>query len=262
MTAPPISSTANAEAPAIWICFADNGNIRAWTRDHNRKELFRLQGLDMQPFYQSLAKATEGKAGMAEGQALVRRSTAGTGLRVGAADAVQPATSEIMDVTAGETAPLSSSSEHDLAIQIERLIFKHVKVREIFDGALEFVGTSAAADAILDELNSRAQQTQWQPIETAPRDGTAILIFDPKAGWAGNPRDSYMPRDALGANELSYYGDDPRLLWYDDHRFAIGYWRPWPGGGWGNRNSSKVTPTHWMPLPEGPSLPSTEGQSQ
>lgn len=38
------------------------------------------------------------------------------------------------------------------AIGIERLIFKHVKVREIFDGALEFVGVSAAADAILAAL--------------------------------------------------------------------------------------------------------------
>jgi hypothetical protein len=54
---------------------------------------------------QSQAKATEGKAGMAGVTDTVRRSTAGTGLLVGEADAVQPATSEIMDVTAGETAP-------------------------------------------------------------------------------------------------------------------------------------------------------------
>lgn len=56
---------------------------------------------------QSRAKATDGKAGMAVGTPHVRRSTAGTGLRVGVADAVLPATSEIMDVTAGETAPVS-----------------------------------------------------------------------------------------------------------------------------------------------------------
>jgi hypothetical protein len=55
----------------------------------------------------SQAKATEGKAGNAEGTPLVRQTTTGTGLRVGAADAVQPATSEFMDVTAGETAPNS-----------------------------------------------------------------------------------------------------------------------------------------------------------
>ena len=58
---------------------------------------------------ESRTKATKGKTGMAVGQAHVRRSTAGTGLRVGEADAVQPATSEIMDVTAGETVPNSSS---------------------------------------------------------------------------------------------------------------------------------------------------------
>ena len=55
----------------------------------------------------SRAKATKGKAGMAVGTPHVRRSTAGTGLRVGAASAVLPATSEFMDVTAGETAPLT-----------------------------------------------------------------------------------------------------------------------------------------------------------
>lgn len=47
----------------------------------------------------SQAKATKGKAGMAVDTVHVRGSTAGTGLRVGAADAVQSATSEIMDVT-------------------------------------------------------------------------------------------------------------------------------------------------------------------
>lgn len=57
---------------------------------------------------ESQAKATEGKAGMAGGvEAPVRGSTAGTGLRVGEASADLPATSEFMDVTAGETAPNS-----------------------------------------------------------------------------------------------------------------------------------------------------------
>jgi hypothetical protein len=60
-----------------------------------------------------------------------------------------------------------SSAVNEVALAIERLIFKHVKVREIFGGALEFVGTSAAADAILDEINSRAQRTpawhDWTP---------------------------------------------------------------------------------------------------
>lgn len=56
---------------------------------------------------ESQAKATKGKAGTAGAPVTgpVRRSTAGIGLRVGEAGADQPATSEHMDVTAGETAP-------------------------------------------------------------------------------------------------------------------------------------------------------------
>ena len=46
-----------------------------------------------------VAKATKGKAGTAGVKGPVRRSSAGTGLRVGEAVAVQPATSEIKDAT-------------------------------------------------------------------------------------------------------------------------------------------------------------------
>ena len=67
----------------------------------------------------------------------VRRSTAGTGLRVGEADAVLPATSEIMDETAGETAPNSpppvrpvewpaaagQTAPHPVAIAVAGLLF-------------------------------------------------------------------------------------------------------------------------------------------
>lgn len=56
---------------------------------------------------ESRAKATKGKAGTAVVTGHVRRSTAGTGLRVGEAGAAQSATSEFMDVTAGETALIS-----------------------------------------------------------------------------------------------------------------------------------------------------------
>lgn len=53
------------------------------------------------PFeFESQAKATEGKAGMAGVNGPVRRSTAGTGLRVGEASADLPATDEVMAVTA------------------------------------------------------------------------------------------------------------------------------------------------------------------
>jgi len=90
----------------------------------------------------------------------------------------------------------------------------------------------------------------WRDMESAPRDGTPILIYDPDAGFAGQPREHHMPDGALTAGECIYRLNDPRLQWYDDRRYAIGYWRPW--GGWGNRNSATVTPKCWQPLPSPP----------
>jgi len=110
----------------------------------------------------SQAKATEGKAGNAEGTPLVRQTTTGTGLRVGAADAVQPATSEFMDVTAGETAP-SSDYDHGYADGVEWATKKYAP------------GTSDSAP----NHQPHAVSQGWQDIETAPRDGTPFLCFHP-----------------------------------------------------------------------------------
>ena len=59
---------------------------------------------------------------------------------------------------------------------------------------------------------------QWQPIETAPKDGTWVLIW---CGWVGHPRSS---------------------------AFEHGSWQnlPWVA------NSKDYNPTHWMPLPAPP----------
>lgn len=104
--------------------------------------------------------------------------------------------------------------------------------------------TEEAARRIAEALNG------WQPIESAPKDGRPILIFEPKLSFGGRPETCHMPREAMAPNEFTYRYDDPRLQWFDDCRFAVGYWRPW--GGWGNRNSATVEPTHWMPLPAPP----------
>lgn len=60
--------------------------------------------------------------------------------------------------------------------------------------------------------------TEWQPIETAPKDGTEIIVL-------------------MGAKDI-------RLGWY----FA-------PSSttrGWLDQSSKKIRPTHWMPLPDPP----------
>lgn len=84
----------------------------------------------------------------------------------------------------------------------------------------------------------------WQPISTAPKDGTPILIWEPGPHAFGN-RERH--------NEYDERGKVISFAEYDDVRWAIGYWRP--TGSWGNRNAARVNPTHWMPLPAPPVTP-------
>lgn len=78
----------------------------------------------------------------------VRRSTAGTGLRVGEAVAVLPATSEVMDVTAGETATNSETTnrEHSSAAASGT-------TREVPGGSV--IGPAPAAHSARPATNSR-----------------------------------------------------------------------------------------------------------
>lgn len=69
--------------------------------------------------------------------------------------------------------------------------------------------------------------SEWQPIETAPKDGKSVILFDPSRGG-----------------------------FVADQRFIFAHWSGWGGGIWENTNSGgklmNGNPTHWMPLPEPP----------
>ena len=67
-----------------------------------------------------------------------------------------------------------------------------------------------------------AQKLQWQPIETAPKDGTEILVCGPL-------------RDGSG-------------VYRDVTRWPNGWSGKWPVAYMHNSDE----PTHWMPLPEPP----------
>lgn len=68
----------------------------------------------------------------------------------------------------------------------------------------------------------------WQPIETAPKDGTAILICRNRPLGPCGMRVSYFDGD-----------DDADYPWHADDG-ADGF------------NHHKDWPTHWMPLPAPP----------
>lgn len=71
--------------------------------------------------------------------------------------------------------------------------------------------------------------TEWQPIETAPKDGTKILIYvlgEPIVCWWAKP---------------GQYGDDVTGGWFADHYHDMYCYDP-----------EFYTPTHWQPLPPPP----------
>lgn len=68
----------------------------------------------------------------------------------------------------------------------------------------------------------------WQPIETAPKDGTPILVYS---------REASDPQIVL-ASWREYQGSPDDGGWYD----------------WWDNNAPEIdaTVTHWQPLPEPP----------
>ena len=62
--------------------------------------------------------------------------------------------------------------------------------------------------------------SEWQPIETAPKDGTVVVGYDRSNHHA------------------------------DDRNYAE--FMRWDGERWRDPDTWTITPTHWMPLPEPP----------
>jgi hypothetical protein len=67
----------------------------------------------------------------------------------------------------------------------------------------------------------------WQPIETAPKDGTAILVR--------------VPNYAYDSSETMTV-----VRWRHE------CWELTRGGSYAEDHDLNATPTHWMPLPEPP----------
>ena len=102
------------------------------------------------------------------------------------------------------------------------------------------------------------EMSEWQPIETAPKDGTPIL------GWCVHSADPYY---LDGVNRLTIYGghteglghviDGPNIIqWggsFDDSTWdEPGSWMPDWWFQYGSGFEVTANPTHWMPLPEPP----------
>lgn len=87
--------------------------------------------------------------------------------------------------------------------------------------------------------NGQFDAVQWQPIETAPKDGTNILV-------------SAFHDNGLG--EIYEEGGKPDVVHWSPttKRADDGAEINWVARGTRLRSSGAFSPTHWMPLPEPP----------
>lgn len=88
----------------------------------------------------------------------------------------------------------------------------------------------------------------WMPIETAPKDGTEILLHAPACDYEGayvQARTTYGRwRAPIDTPRIKYQdGFAPEPEWEDFEPF----WASWDGG-----FTEEHPPTHWMPLPPPP----------
>ncbi len=87
------------------------------------------------------------------------------------------------------------------------------------------------SDEILSALKiaiEHMKRGQWQPIETAPKDGTTIIIFD-----------SYSDDKSIDGYGVCTARWDYSLKWWIMHQRY-------------SNVISLINPTHWMPLPQPP----------
>jgi len=91
----------------------------------------------------------------------------------------------------------------------------------------------------------------WQPIETAPMDGTEILLYR----GAGTHEGKHVPpRVTSGAwiewaeTAIEYHGTTGEYLGQSDQGGGA-EWCSWDGG-----FTEEHPPTHWMPLPDFPEV--------
>ena len=74
---------------------------------------------------------------------------------------------------------------------------------------------------------------EWQPIETAPKDGTDII--------------GYIPSDNMWGGVMGLKWHEPQTKKWDGREIIIdGYWCK------SVSTQSVCNPTHWMPLPTPP----------
>lgn len=106
-----------------------------------------------------------------------------------------------------------------------------------------------------DSLAALRQAMEWQPIETAPRDGREILIFYPEYRVKGVGDKRHLTDHVRVESGVVIGGRIAIAYYYSSeegsrHISGDGYWQTLSGQNLGAL--AETAPTHWMPLPAPP----------
>ena len=102
-------------------------------------------------------------------------------------------------------------------------------------------GRDALMHAIAECYSPKRFLSVWQPIETAPKDGTRILLYDPMTSgliYAGCWDARFESNWNEEADDLEYFGK----------------WTAYEVQSWNDEEYAALAPTHWMPLPTPPQI--------
>jgi hypothetical protein len=142
----------------------------------------------------------------------------------------------VVDQLQTDASEITRLQEALTAAEAERDANSHL--RDAFDRAVEWKSRAIEAEALLAETRKKAlEEGGWQDIETAPRDGTPVIIAVPT-----KDQDDFHVGEA----------------YFDPEHYDNGDWW-WAGTSYGEYHAGPVSeinwhaPTHWQPLPKAPS---------
>ena len=105
--------------------------------------------------------------------------------------------------------------------------------------------TSASTDT------KSAPESGWRPIETAPKDGTEVLLWREDCGvmiGCYTSPDAFLSQQEIDRTCREHPEESDDWLFQEDW-----FGGSWQEGGW--RLEGSEVPTHWMPLPPPPTFP-------